>query len=391
MQRLQRVAAEQAGQRPGRDAAPAAGSWAGSDPQQPTDQGSRAITPSSAPSSAPQSPAAEAERIGAILALARPERIARRTAPGARTVLLASGTRAALPEGSTLAGHEWIAVWEVQRAQGRAADGTGAVVRTAAPLAEADALEIGAPLLSRARRAVLENGVVSVRQERALGAITLASTPVPATPEDTVPALLTQVGEHGIDALTWSDAARSLRDRLGLLHRELGAPWPDMSAAALSADPEAWLGPVAHSAGTRLDRLDLLAALRGLLPWPEAARLDELVPERLAVPSGSAVRIEYPDPDDPEGVPVISVKLQELFGLAQTPCLMEGRVPILVHLLSPAQRPLAVTADLRSFWNGPYQEVRKEMRGRYPKHPWPEDPWSAQATARTTKAMQRRG
>jgi ATP-dependent helicase HrpB len=129
--------------------------------------------------------------------------------------------------------------------------------------------------------------------------------------------------------------------------------------------------------------VDLGEPLRRLLPWPEAARMDELAPEWLDVPSGSRVRIDYPEWSDVTAPPVVAVKLQECFGLAGTPRLVNGRVPVLFHLLSPARRPLAVTGDLTSFWSGPYAQVRAEMRGRYPKHPWPEDPWSEPATART--------
>ena len=125
--------------------------------------------------------------------------------------------------------------------------------------------------------------------------------------------------------------------------------------------------------------------LRRLLPWPEAARLDELAPERLTVASGSHVRITYPPHDDPTARPTVRVKLQECFGWAATPTVADGRVPLIFHLLSPAQRPLAITDDLASFWSGPYQQVRAEMRGRYPRHPWPEDPWTAPATARTNR------
>jgi ATP-dependent helicase HrpB len=137
--------------------------------------------------------------------------------------------------------------------------------------------------------------------------------------------------------------------------------------------------------GSTIASIDTATALRALLPWPEASRLDVLAPERLDVPSGSSARIDYPAEKD--GRPVVAVKLQEVFGLADTPRLVDGRVPVQFHLLSPARRPLAVTEDLSSFWNGAYQDVRKEMRGRYPKHPWPEDPWTAPATARTTKRM----
>lgn len=324
---------------------------------------------------------------GTLIGLARPERIARRTGDASRSYLLASGTRAALPEGSPLRESTWLAVWEVQRAEGRAADGTGAVIRAAAPLDEETALRLGAPLASERRRARVDAGRISVRAERSLGAITLASTPVAAEPADIGPALAAHLRENGLGALTWSDAALALRGRLALIHRELGAPWPAMDDAALLGRLEEWLGGdlARMRPSDRLDRIDVASALRRLLPWPEAARLDELAPERLAVPSGSAIRIEYPAVDDPAGRPVVAVKLQECFGLAETPRLVDGRVSVLFHLLSPARRPLAVTDDLRSFWSGPYQQVRSEMRGRYPKHPWPEDPWTAPATARVTR------
>ncbi|GLJ60533.1 ATP-dependent helicase HrpB [Microbacterium barkeri] len=335
----------------------------------------------------PSAPGASAP--GAVVALARPDWIARRTGPHDRTYLLASGTRAALPPGSALSASEWLAVWEVQRAEGRAAEGTGAVIRMAAALAEEDALAIGAGLTSDERAARIEGGRVRVRRTRRLGAILLAETPVAATPEDVGPAFAAHVRERGIDALAWRPEALALRARLALVHREIGRPWPDVDDASLLARIDDWLGPDLSRlrADASLHGIDVEAALRRLLPWPEAARLDELVPERLAVPSGSRVRIDYAG--DVGARPVVAVKLQEVFGLAQTPRLVEGRVPVLFHLLSPARRPLAVTDDLASFWNGPYQQVRREMRGRYPRHPWPEDPWTAPATAKTNRAAGR--
>lgn len=327
---------------------------------------------------------------GIVTALARPEWIARRTGEHSRSYLLASGTRAALPEGSTLLGNEWIAVREVQRAAGRAADGTGAVIRLAAALTEDDALRLGAHDLVEERTTAVVEGRIRVRLVRRLGAIPLASTPAAARPEDAGPAFAAHLRELGLGALDWSDSARSLRGRLALLHRELGDPWPEVSDAALLGRIDAWLGPDLERMrpGGSLHGIDLAQALRRLLPWPEAARFEELAPERLPLPSGSTARVEYPQPGDADAVdvpeqPVVAAKLQEVFGLAETPRLAGGRVPVRFHLLSPARRPLAVTSDLRSFWNGPYQEVRREMRGRYPKHPWPEDPWSAPATART--------
>ncbi|GAB0025021.1 hypothetical protein VN1338_40470 [Helicobacter pylori] len=172
-----------------------------------------------------------------------------------------------------------------------------------------------------------------------------------------------------------------------MLHHHLGDPWPDVADEALAARLDEWLGPELQrvATGTPFARLDLTDPLRRLLPWPEATRLDELAPERLPVPSGSTAAITWPPHDEPSAAPVLAVKLQECFGLAETPRLVDGRVPVLFHLLSPARRPLAVTDDLASFWSGPYAQVRAEMRGRYPKHPWPEDPWTAPATARTKR------
>jgi ATP-dependent helicase HrpB len=179
----------------------------------------------------------------------------------------------------------------------------------------------------------------------------------------------------------FSAEADALRRRLALLHREIGSPWPDVSDAGLTARAEELLGAVMAEPTPRPIGVD---QLRGLLPWPEAARLDELVPERLEVPSGSRIRVDYPEAGA-TAPPVLAAKLQECFGLADTPALVDGRVPVQLQLLSPAGRPLAVTQDLRSFWDGPYAQVRAEMRGRYPKHPWPEDPWTAQATKRTNR------
>jgi ATP-dependent helicase HrpB len=191
--------------------------------------------------------------------------------------------------------------------------------------------------------------------------------------------------EQGLGVIGWSTAADGLRRRLALLHRELGGPWPDVSEEALLARLDDWLGPEleALAGGASTSGIDLVDPLRRLLPWPDAARLGELAPEFLEVPSGSRIRIDYPAVTDDGGRPVVAVKLQECFGWDRTPRLADGRVAVQFHLLSPARRPLAVTDDLASFWSGPYSQVRAEMRGRYPKHPWPEDPWTAAATART--------
>ncbi|MET1154236.1 ATP-dependent helicase HrpB, partial [Arthrobacter sp.] len=326
-------------------------------------------------------PVGNAETAGHIVALAFPERVARRVDGGSgQTYLLASGTRAGLPAGSSLAGHEWLAVAEVSRAQGRDAAGTGAVIRAAAPL-EADTAEVAAgTLLTDRVEARFDAGRVAARRERRLGAIVLSSTPVKASAAEGREAVARALESGGLGVIGWSEPAEALRRRLALLHRELGEPWPDVAEPALLARLSDWLSPEleAVAGGKPAGSVNLAEPLRRLLPWPDAARFDDLVPERLQVPSGSRVRIDYPAPDD-AGRPVVAVKLQECFGWAETPRLVDGRVPVLFHLLSPAGRPLAVTDDLASFWSGPYAQVRAEMRGRYPKHPWPEDPWTAPA------------
>lgn len=336
----------------------------------------------------------EAE-VGVVVGLAWPERLARHRGGG--VYLLASGTRAALPPGSPLAGADWLAVAEVSRADGPAAAGTGAVIRAAAPVTEGLAVRLAGPLYREESTADWQaerqggrvTGRVVGRSRRVLGAILLTETPV--APERVagraaVVRLLAERGpeELGLDPEA-APGADALRRRLDLVHRMLGDPWPDVSSAALAGNWDRWLAPEVEklAGGARAGSLDLASALRRLLPWPDAGRLDELVPERLPVPSGRTARIDYPAVGAGEE-PVVAVKLQECFGLAETPRLVGGRVPVVFHLLSPAGRPLAVTGDLASFWSGPYAQVRAEMRGRYPRHPWPEDPWSAPATARTT-------
>ncbi|WP_168581496.1 ATP-dependent helicase HrpB [Gephyromycinifex aptenodytis] len=321
--------------------------------------------------------------VGALLGLAFPTRIARLVG---ETYLLASGTRAALPGSSSLTGHEWLAIAEVTVAPGRAGAGTGALIRAAAPLSEELAICVAAPLLSDEVRTQVQQRVTA-RRVKALGAIEITSAPVTPSPPQARQALAAAISTDP-SMLAWSQSGTELRRRLAMLHHYLGQPWPDVSDDALAARLEQWLAPeldalAGGSFGGRPDRLELSDPLRRLLPWPAATRLEELAPQRLKVPSGSSVRITYPQ--DPRDRPVVAVKLQECFGWADTPRILDGAVPLLFHLLSPAQRPLAVTDDLASFWSGPYAQVRSEMRGRYPKHPWPVDPWSATPTARARR------
>lgn len=349
-------------------------------------QESSGVGPQQSSGVVPAGAVGAAEAIGFVVALAFPDRVARRVpGEGPAQYLLTSGTRAGLPAGSPLSGHEWLGVAEVSRAQGRDAAGTGAVIRSAAPLTADTAEAAARHLLSETLQARFSQGRVSARRERRLGAIVLSSTPVRPPVEEGRAAVARALASEGLATIGWSTAADGLRRRLALLHRELGGPWPDVSEPALLARLDEWLAPelAALAGGAATGGIDLAGPLSRLLPWPEAARLGELVPEALTVPSGSRIRIDYPDAGDTTGRPVVAVKLQECFGWAETPRLADGRVPVLFHLLSPARRPLAVTDDLASFWSGPYAQVRAEMRGRYPRHPWPEDPWTAPATART--------
>ncbi|GAA4286555.1 ATP-dependent helicase HrpB [Georgenia daeguensis] len=316
--------------------------------------------------------------VGLVVALAHPDRIARRR-PGGSAYLMASGTGAALPPGSALAGLPWLAVADADRGAGR----RDATVRSAAPLDEDLAIEAAPSLLREKESVVWEQGQVLARRRTWLGAIELSSAVVHDPPAAAVVAAVRDgLARDGLAVLSWSAAATSLRRRLAFLHATLGSPWPDVSDAALLADVDAWLGPdlTRVRSARDLERVDVLTALRRLLPWPDAARLDELAPEKVRVPSGSEIRVDY-DGDRA----VLAVRVQEVFGWRGAPRLAGGRVPLVLELLSPARRPAAVTADLATFWAQGYAQVRADLRGRYPKHAWPEDP----ATAEPARGVRR--
>ncbi|GLB63743.1 ATP-dependent helicase HrpB [Dietzia sp. NCCP-2495] len=323
------------------------------------------------------------DAVGLVVALAHPDRVARRRGD---QYTLASGTGAVLPPGSALTGHEWLAVAEVGRASGRAAGETGAVIRAAAALRVDDALDAASHLVDDDETASFSGGALTGRRVRRLGAIELSSTPVRPSHASAVDAVSAAVRAGGLAALNPDDDADTLWRRLALAHSVLGEPWPDVSSDALADRLEEWLGPelATLATGGKMAGRDIGPALRRLLTWPEAGRFDELVPERLTVPSSSSYRVDYPLPDSGDA-PVLAVKLQECFGWTTSPRICDGRVPVTVHLLSPAGRPLAVTRDLEFFWREAYPGVRAEMRGRYPKHPWPEDPMSAEPTRHTNR------
>ncbi|MDX3074342.1 ATP-dependent helicase HrpB [Streptomyces sp. NPDC088354] len=316
---------------------------------------------------------------GLVTALAFPERVARRRAAG--SYLMASGTAADLTPGTRLGTPEWLAVAVADRPAGA----PSARVRLATVIDEDTARTAAAPLLAAHDDVSWTDGDITAHHTVRLGAIELSTRPL-ASPDPGLlrAALLDGLRREGPALLRWSRDATTLRQRLAFLHRELGAPWPDVSDDALLDRADEWLAPELARARRRADltRIDAGAALSRLLPWAggEAARLGELAPERMEIPSGSRVRVSYDDDR-----PVLAAKLQELFGWTATPRIADGRVPLVVHLLSPAGRPAAVTSDLASFWREGYRAVRAELRGRYPKHPWPEDPSTATAT-RHTKA-----
>ncbi|MFC0041727.1 ATP-dependent helicase HrpB [Actinomadura rayongensis] len=316
-------------------------------------------------------PVSDDAAAGVVVALAFPERVARLRG---RDYLMASGTGAAFAPGSALAAArpEWLAVAVADRPAGSAA----ARIRLAVAIDADTAERAAAPLRATEDEVVWRDGDVVARRVERLGAIERAARPLPDPPAERVAAALAAgLAAEGLGLLDWTPAATALRERLAFLHAALGDPWPAVDDAALLARAPGWIAGARSRADLR--RVDVTAALRGLLPWECAARLDEFAPERVQVPSGSRIRVDYSGDR-----PVLAVRLQELFGWDAAPALAGGRVPLVVHLLSPAGRPAAVTADLGNFWREGYRAVRADLRGRYPRHPWPEDPAAEPPTRR---------
>jgi ATP-dependent helicase HrpB len=266
---------------------------------------------------------------------------------------------------------EWLAVAVADREPGRA----HGRVRLAAR-ADQELAERAAPaLLSEQDEVTWANGDVVARRVRRLGAIVLTERPIAAPdPEELRKALMEGLRKEGLTLLNWSQDAIRQRQRMAFLRTHLQEPWPDVSDDAIIRNVD--LGTARKRSD--LARISAQHVLQTMLPWPAATRLDELAPDRIEVPSGSKLRVDY----TADG-PVLPVKVQETFGWTDTPKIADGRVPVVLHLLSPAGRPVAVTGDLASFWRTGYHQVRSELRGRYPKHPWPEDPATAVPTRRT--------
>ena len=318
---------------------------------------------------------------GRLLALAYPDRIARRRAGVHALYQLANGRSARVDEADPLATHEWLVAAELGSRAGDASER----IFLAAELDPASFTQELAFLVEEEETAdwsAAEGRFVAERRRR-VGALLLSREALKdVDPAQRADALCRWLARSGLQALPWTDELRQWQARVMLLHTLEPATWPDLSDARLQQTLPQWLGPLLTRVNTLADlqRVDLAGALATLLPWPLPRELDRLAPARMDVPSGSSVEIDYM-----QSPPVLAVKLQEMFGCTETPRVAGGRVPLLVHLLSPARRPLQVTQDLAAFWRNAYAEVRKEMRGRYPRHPWPEDPLAAAPTRHTKR------
>ncbi|MBO6900319.1 MAG: ATP-dependent helicase HrpB [Rhizobiaceae bacterium] len=317
----------------------------------------------------------EGKSAGELLLHAWPDRIARsRGATG--HYVLANGRGAMLDEMSALARREWLVIADLQggakNARVTAAAATGEVeIRSVL----GDQIECTTTTFyDRQARAV------RTRQSERLGAITLGERPLPAPGgEEANAAIAEALSEHGLGLLDWSKEARTLRARLGWLHRGIGDPWPDVSDDALVSTLDSWLVPFlpGEASFARIGSSVVEQALAALVPAGQHSRFRQLAPTHYDAPSGSRLQIDYAGDH-----PVLAIRVQELFGLETHPAIANGTVPLTLELLSPAHRPLQTTRDLPGFWAGSWKDVRAEMRGRYPKHDWPEDPANAQATSR---------
>ena len=327
--------------------------------------------------------------VGVLLASAYPDRIARLRDGGDGTrYLLSNGRSAVLAAEDSLVGSPWLAVAEIG---GHAGEATDRIY--GASVLDPDSFNAILSHLVHEEELVewdYRSNQFVAQKRRLIGKILLSSEPLAqVSAEARSSALLGMLRKKGLDTLPWTPALRQWRARVTLLRQaDLAGGgdtrWPDLSDTALLAELEQWLLPYLGEVRRLEDfqKLDLKAILHGRLPWPLPLDLERLAPERIAVPSGSVVPIDYC-----QNPPVLAVKLQEMFGCEETPTVADGRVALLVHLLSPAQRPLQVTRDLASFWRNGYQEVKREMKGRYPKHPWPDDPLQATATGHTKRRL----
>ncbi|MDQ6726431.1 MAG: ATP-dependent helicase HrpB, partial [Actinomycetota bacterium] len=316
--------------------------------------------------------AVDVTRCGALLASAYPDRLAQ--ARGGARFRLRNGTGAWVPAGDPLAAEAFLAIAEIDVGRG---DGR---VRLAAGLDTADIEGVA----GSAEESVTvawdpARDDLRARVERRLGSLVLASTEGPAPPGPaTTRALVARVRDTRLGALRWTEHARTLQRRVGFARGALGDAWPDLSDPALLADLDGWLGPLLGGATGRaaIESVDVEAALRARLGHALGRDLERIAPRRLAVAGGRNVAVDYSGDQ-----PLVAVRVQELFGTTTHPAIADGTVAVVLQLLSPAGRPVQVTADLPGFWAGSWAAVRKEMAGRYPKHAWPADPGAARPAA----------
>jgi ATP-dependent helicase HrpB len=313
---------------------------------------------------------------GVLLAFAYPDRVGRRRAGGEPRYTLANGRGAHFSDAQSIARQEFIVAVDLDDRE------RDARILLAAPIDKEDIERFLADRLVRTEavewssrdRAVIARKVVR------MDALVLEEQPLPQIPAEAArSAMLTGVRELGVGTLNWTRDARDLQARMEFVRRnDESGKWPAVDDASLATSIEEWLAPWLDGVTRKdhLSRISLVEALRALLPWEQQRKLDDLAPTHLEVPTGSRIRIDYLD----ESAPVVSVRLQEVFGLEKSPLIGGGRIPITFKLLSPAQRPVQVTRDLAGFWRGSYADVRKDMRGRYPKHYWPENPLEAEPT-----------
>ncbi len=313
---------------------------------------------------------------GRLVALAWPDRIAKaRGKPG--EFLMANGRAAFVEPHDRLAREHFLAIAEVT---GRAA---AARILSAAPLSADDLEAVAGARLVTQQTTSFDRAAAALRTRRSqrLGAITLSeqTRPTPANADSAIE-LARGIAALGLERLSWTKAQSQLRDRVMFLRRAAAEDWPDLSTEALAQTPDTWLAPYIEGRTTlaSITPGDLDAALDALLPWDLKRRLDAEAPTHFEAPTGSRVAVDY----EAEGGPVLAIRVQELFGLSTHPSLAKGRAPLTLHLLSPAHRPIQITRDLPGFWKGSWAAVKAEMKGRYPRHPWPDDPAAAAPTTR---------
>jgi ATP-dependent helicase HrpB len=319
--------------------------------------------------------------VGALLALAYPDRISKNRGGGQGAFLLANGRGAMLDPALALAREPFIVVADLS--------GTAAQARIllAAPIAFSEIEERFADRIEQRDEVTVDQATLSLRGRKAkkLAAIALAEQIAPVEPSpDNAAVLAKAIASAGLDRLPWSKHLRQWRDRVMFLRKSEGDEWPDLSDAALTASVQDWLVPLLADKTSLKDigADELSNAIMELLPWNMRRRLDAEAPTHFEAPTGTNVPIDY----EAEAGPTIAIRVQELFGLSRHPAIAGGRVPLVIELLSPAHRPVQVTRDLPGFWAGSYAAVKAEMRGRYPKHPWPDDPANAVPTRRTKRA-----